>query len=274
MTSVMYAIGWEPELRGILTVLIGFVVWMGSIYAILATNLGARLAAGVALAGLFGWFALMALVWWMFGIGYKGPDASWDAVAGRTVIQQVDLLDDAGVVDRPIDIPDGDTPAQASTIAGEVITSDGWLAVPSSDPAFGQAVTSATTFLIEEGAFAGGDFAVTNMYQTPPPEETAYPRIGSFDLFAFWHKPYYALIEVAPYTPVLTEPGRAPVAPEINPEGQRQYVYMIRNLGSVREPAALMCIGSTIIFLVLVWMLNRRDRFAAENLSRKAIAAA
>ena len=49
---------------------------------------------------------------------------------------------------------------------------------------------------------------------------------------------------------------------------------MIRDLGSLREPAAYITIGSTISFLALCWLLHRRDRFVAENLQRKAIAAA
>ena len=47
--SALLAIGWKPELRGILIVIIAVVVLCGSIYLILATNLGARLGFLVAL---------------------------------------------------------------------------------------------------------------------------------------------------------------------------------------------------------------------------------
>jgi multidrug efflux pump subunit AcrA (membrane-fusion protein) len=63
-------------------------------------------------------------------------------------------------------------------------------------------------------------------------------------------------------------------APEIDESRQRQYVYMIRDLGSLREPAAYITVGSTIVFLVLCWLLHRRDRFVAQNLARKAVPAA
>ena len=43
MSSALLAINWEFELRGILTVIIGVVVLMGSVYLVLGTNLGARL---------------------------------------------------------------------------------------------------------------------------------------------------------------------------------------------------------------------------------------
>ncbi len=101
----------------------------------------------------------------------------------------------------------------------------------------------------------------------------AYPKIfgqDALDQIAFFHKPYYTVVEVSPYIPLRTEPGRAPSAPEVDPKQEAQYVYMIRDLGSRREPAALITIGSTIVFLALAWMLHRRDRYVAENLARKA----
>ena len=44
------AIAWEPEIRGLLTVIIAVTVLCGSIYLIMATNMGARLAFLVTLA--------------------------------------------------------------------------------------------------------------------------------------------------------------------------------------------------------------------------------
>ena len=86
------AIRWEPELRGILIVIIAVVVLCGSIYMIMATNLGARLGFLVALTGLAGWMALMGIIWMIYGIGLKGPEPSWEAVPGRTVLQDTDAL--------------------------------------------------------------------------------------------------------------------------------------------------------------------------------------
>ena len=61
-------------------------------------------------------------------------------------------------------------------------------------------------------------------------------------------------------------------APVIADGEPRQYVYMIRDLGSLREPAAYITIGSTIAFLVLAWFLHRRDKIVATNRARKALA--
>lgn len=273
MLATLLAIGWEPELRGLLTVMIGAAVWMGSIYLILGTNLGARLGFLVAMAGLFGWMALMGAVWWVYGIGLTGDVPSWEGVTGSTVIQEVDLLYQAGVLDEPIQVTVDTPSAEAAAAVEAQMLSQGWTEVDASAPEFGQAQASAEIFLEEEDVLEAGSYAVTAVYEVDPPAESAYPKFGEngeFDQLAFFHKPYYTLVEVAPYAEVLTEPGRAPTAPEIDEERQRQYVYMIRDLGSLRQPAGYITIGSTIVFLVLCWLLHRRDRFVAQNLARKS----
>lgn len=277
MQAITLAVNWEFELRGILTVIIGTVVWMGSVYLILSTNVGARLGFLLALTGLAGWMALMGFVWWIYGIGLKGDVPEWKQVQGRTVIQQVDLLYQAGVLDDPVDVTSATEPTVAAQAVADQLASQGWSRVEESAPEFGQAEASASVFLDEEGAFGPGEFDVTAVYEVDPPHESAYPKLGpngEFDQLAFFHKPYYTLVEVAPYQPLLTEPGRAPIAPEIDSTRQRQYVYMIRDLGSLREPPAYIAIGSTIVFLGMCFLLHRRDRFVAANLARKAVAAA
>lgn len=277
MVATLLAVGWEPELRGILTVILGTIVWMGSIYLILGTNLGARLGFLVTLTGLFGWLALMGAIWWVYGIGLKGDDASWQQVEGSTVIQDVGLLDEAGVLDDPIEVGDDATSEEAAAALRDEMTREGWTVVDASAPEFGQAQASAEVFLGEEGAYDAGTYLVSAVYEIDPPADSAWPKLGTngeFDQIAFFHKPYYTLVEVVPYEPVLTEPGRAPVAPETDDSKPRTYVFMIRDLGSLREPAAYITIGSTITFLALCWLLHRRDRFVAINLERKAVAAA
>ena len=57
----------------------------GSVYMLLTTNLGMRLGFVIAMAGLFGWLTVMALVWTVYGIGPKGEAPGWkvkEAVVG------------------------------------------------------------------------------------------------------------------------------------------------------------------------------------------------
>ena len=73
-------IGWDPEIRGILVVLVGCAVLLGSVWLLLATNNGPRLAALVTLAGITGWTAVMAGIWWIYGIGLVGDGPSFEVV--------------------------------------------------------------------------------------------------------------------------------------------------------------------------------------------------
>ena len=104
MLDIIAGLAWDPEIRGFMAVLTGVVVLMGSVWLIISTNSGPRLGTLISLAGFFGWMAIMASVWWMYGIGLKGDVPEWTQVQGRTVIQEVDLLYQAGVLDEPVNV--------------------------------------------------------------------------------------------------------------------------------------------------------------------------
>jgi hypothetical protein len=48
---------------------------------------------------------------------------------------------------------------------------------------------------------------------------------------------------------------------------------MVRDLGSKRQPAFFITIGSGIIFLLCCLMLHRRDRMLADNISGSSLPA-
>ncbi len=120
MTSVMasaltLAFGWQPEIRGIVVVLIAVSVLMGSVYLILSTNLGGRLGLLVALGALFGWLTILGTMWWVYGIGLKGADPTW----------------------KPVEVIVGDVSNANNEIARSL---DTWEKLPTDDPGRGQAV--------------------------------------------------------------------------------------------------------------------------------------
>lgn len=268
------AIGWEPELRGILTVVISVVILMGSVYMIMATNMGARLAFLVALAGLAGWMMLMGAVWWIYGIGLRGQDPTWQPVPGASVLQDASALRDGGVLDVLPELPESATPSERAAIIGEELITEGFVVLDPASPASGQAQAEASVLLEEAGAFQAGEYAITNIYDIGG-ERWPMLRAGkvpglendSLDFLAFRHTPHYVLAEAAPYVQVRTEPGRAPVTPQIDETRQRQYVYMIRDLGTRRQPAVVLTLGGGVIFLALCWLLHRRERHLRDNLA-------
>jgi hypothetical protein len=262
------AVNWEPELRGVLTVVIGVVVLCGSVYLILGTNLGARLGLQIALAGLFGWLMLMGIVWWIYGIGLKGPEPSWQPVAGRAVITTTRGLTQAEVLDARVD--DAGTPAESAAAVEEQFLAEGWVTLEESSPSFGQAGSAAGVIVEEVGTLPAGGYQVVNVFDTGGER---FPKIGDeLDFIAFWHKPHYVVVELAPLSPVRAEPGRAPAQADIDPDRNHQYVYMIRDLGARRQPAVALTFGAGIVFLALCWLLHRRDRFVTENRSAAVVA--
>lgn len=271
MNAAVLAIGWDPEIRGILTVVMATVILCGSVYLIMATNIGARLGFLVALAGLAGWMFLMGIIWLIYGIGLRGPEPSWQAMPGRTVLQDAAALTQAGVFDSSVEIPDGATYPEQAEIIAQRFEEEGWVPLEEADPSFGQAGSEAEVLLEETGAFEAGETQVVNVFDIGGER---YPKIGdSIDFLAFFHKPHYVVVEVAPLETVRTEPGRAPAADIVDESRQHQYVYMIRDRGARRQPAMVLTFGGGLIFLILCWLLHRRDRFVRANLDAKPVPA-
>lgn len=259
------AISWEPELRGILVVMIAVVTLIGTVYLVLATNLGARLGFLVTLTALAGWMTMMGFVWMIYGIGLQGPFGSWQGIPGRTVLQDSGALVQAQVLDRPVDVADDASFSEQSAAVGAAFESEGWEGLDPSSPEFGQAGSSAGTFAIDAGAFAEGDFVVNAVYDIGGDR---YPKLfnnDSLDFFAFFHEPRYAVVELAPVVATRTEAGRAPASNQIDQTRQPQYVYMVRDLGARRQPATVLAIGGSMIFLTLCWLLHRRERTVTVN---------
>ena len=265
----MLAIGWEPEIRGVLTVIIAVVVLCGSIYMIMATNMGARLAFLVVLA------ALVRLVdahgHHVVDLRHRPegprPDVGRGARARRCCRTRRPCTR-AGVLDTLPDIPaDATFPEEAELVAEQLLL-EGWEILDTSSAEFGQVQAQASVFLEEEGAFAAGEFEILEVFDIGGDR---YPKVNeSLDFFAFFHEPHYVLAEAAPIEQVRTEPGRAPVPPTIDDDAQRQYVYMIRDAGAIRQPAMVLTIGGGAIFLALCYLLHRRERFLRRNLAMPA----
>lgn len=246
MLQLGFEIAWDPGLRGFLTVVVGVVVLMGSVYAILATNLGARLGFLVAFAGLFGWMAMMGVVWAVYGIGYKGTAGSWKVEEVVTSSSADDL--------------------QASRLAKAHDLST-WDKLPADDPDRGEAQAAASAAIVKPaaGAEAEGegvpiyegarDFTVLDVYETGGKESNFLN-----DWLPGPHPPHYAVVQVQAVVPVEVPFGEAPPPPEPDPSAPVRSVVLVRDLGNLRLPAVLVAIGSGILFAISCNALHRRDK--------------
>ena len=78
MVEIVAGLGWDPEIRGLLTVALALAVLGGSVWLLLVTNTGTRLGSLIALAGFFGWMFVMGIFWWIYGIGWAGSLPTWE----------------------------------------------------------------------------------------------------------------------------------------------------------------------------------------------------
>jgi len=138
-----------------------------------------------------------------------------------------------------------------------------------SDPRRGQAVAASDEIIQQEAEeLIAGEYISLAVYDKGGDR---WPKINeSLDFIAFFHKPHFSLVEVAPVVPQRTEPGRAPARPVVDETQPRRYVHMIRDLGTKRQPAIFITIGSTIIFLLLCQILHKRDLNLQQNLKEQS----
>ncbi|MGY6502667.1 MAG: hypothetical protein ACXIVQ_17420 [Acidimicrobiales bacterium] len=250
------AISWEPEIRGITAVLIGFVVLCGSVYLLLATNSGARTGLLLALAGLFGWCGIMGIVWWAYGIGWVGEEPSWIAL-------EVNFDDlDAAVTDAVSQDP----------------SLSNWEPIQEGTPAYGQ-LESATLEALTNGAppayEARGDILILGMRETGgKPERASDSTIDRVtnrvaNTLRLTHPTKYAVVTtqgVIDTGPLA--PGEAPPTPEADPDAPEISLILVRDLGNLRFTPAAFTIFSFVVFGILANVLHRRDKLEAENRAR------
>jgi hypothetical protein len=238
-----FEITWDPGLRGILVVLIGIAVLMGSVYLLLATNLGARVGILVTVAGLSGWLMLMGIVWAIYGIGDKGPVPSWK-VEEMVVTTSAKDLDSARLV--------------AAHDLGS------WSELAADDPRRGEAQAAASAALVAPGSAGAAlykletDFKVVDAYDKGGKKKNLYNN---------WvpgpHPAHYSIIQVQAVKVFDVPFGSAPPAAEADPTKPIVSVILIRDLGARRLPSVTLALASAIIFGVTCNVLHRRDKAVA-----------
>lgn len=291
LITTFAGIGWDPEIRGILAVAAGLFVWMGSIYLILATNLANRLGFMVALAGLFGWFVILGLFWWIkpSATGPAGDPPSWDIEEANVGDLTAANLEDARELGGDLESVTLPSPEELSEMTaaqfeatGEEVDPQlsGWELVAPSDPARGEAQATVDEYLTSGeiiGIDSTDDYVTTYAFETGgKPDRTSDGWWGrTADKISrslrLTHPPHYAIIQVCPTTAETraeaAEAGEAPPTPTCDENADKINIVMVRDLGQRRTPVALFTIGSTLIFGLLCYMLHVRDRVVAEHRS-------
>ena len=240
MDTALLALTWNPQVRGGLYVLLAVSILCGSGALILGTNLGARVGFQVAAAGLTGFFVVIGMTWWVYGIGPHGKAPTW---IPRFVVQG-----DLGQVDSEIlsDFPRG------------------WKELEVADPAVADALPVADADLTGGGA-GGGLFKSSADYLPVAAAEKGGETYGPFGVFNFrplnlWHNTHYLIVQVKAVEHQETIPGAAPPRPRVDPNATPAAVVLVRDLGSLRLNPGVFTIASGMLFGLLVYQLHTRDK--------------
>jgi hypothetical protein len=306
MIELLGALTWSPGFKGLLTVAVAVVILCGSVALILGTNSGARLGFLIALTGLFGWFVIMGIVWAAYGIGYRGPSPTWkvaDTVQGAPAESRIDIVQ---TLPLPADLPDpvelrdasddllqefpptakaptlGDLVAVDQDIRDEINQqTDPWKILESSNRYTGetQSVVAEALGPNGKGLFdSAADYVVVDTFVTGGKTgRTDNSTIGRItykltSALEFDNPPLYAAVQLQAVVPQTTKPGQAPPLPVADEDAPVYTVVLERDRGALRLPSISFTIFSGIVFAILVNMLHRRDKLAAEQ--RSAVVAA
>jgi len=244
MHTLAFALNWDPELHGLLVVLLALILLPGTVYLVLSTNLGARVGFILAVAAFFGWMALMGIVWTVYGIGLKGNPNAWKVqtmVVGDVAQSANPVLDGFPNAWKKLDLG---TPEVAEAGAA----ADPTLAPPADSGKTGP-YTGSSDYL-PVGAYDKGGEKYLPGWSHPP------------NVVAVLHKPHYFVLVVQKVLKQPTVPGQAPPKAIVDPNAPQTAVLMTRDLGTLRQPAAVLTGASLITFGVCCYVLHRRDKQA------------
>ncbi|MGZ6977020.1 MAG: hypothetical protein ACXVJW_02835 [Acidimicrobiia bacterium] len=264
---------WYPTILGVLVVLAAVSLFMGSIYLLLATNLGSRLGFLIAAAGLSGFMVLLSCLWLTTASPLntlKGRPPSWKAVESIT---GGDLSKSKIPAVRELTKADEltDTAEQANVKAAL----DQVVVTPALNPG-SQEVGATSKFAIYQAAT---DYLVPTYYETGGGDIFRQVKVdlnGRFPLLhVSLHTPKYAVVNICPVDKnALVVPfGESPPTPKCDKGKPINSVVFERDLGSVRVPPFVALLGSSVLFALCLLSLHWRERDLQERDAALAAAA-
>ncbi len=236
--GLLGALTWEPNIKGGLYVLISVVILCGSAQLLLSTNVGSRLGFQLAAAGLFGFFVLIGVVWWVYGIGPKGPDPIWmpqATITGGPAAEDLPALAGFPRGWEELDLADVEVADALPTVDGALVLEEG------------EGVFKEASDYLPVGAYTQGG-------------EAYGPLSLNFRPFNVFHEPHYLIIQVQRVLEQPPDPSGKPVKPEADPEAEPVSVVMLRDLGARRLHPAVFTLASLAIFGLLIYQLHTHDK--------------
>lgn len=292
---------WDPGFRGALTVAVSVVILCGSVALLLSTNSGARLGFMLALTGFMGWMFAMGIIWSIYGIGWVGPNPSWDVAdvvrsepGSGVVDSRLDVAQSLPLPDElpdPVELRDNDPellaafpPTQRDPNLGDLVTvdpdladtineqADPWRILETSNRYTGETQATVGEALGPNGQAifeSPAGYQVIDSYLTGGRAQRADDSIVAravhkvTQTLEFNPPTFYAVVQLQAVIPQEPKPGQAPPTP-VRDETQPIISVVLERVdtGQKRIPAFATTIFSGLTTAVLCVMLHRRDKLA------------
>ena len=255
--SLVTASIWYPTILGVLVVISAIVLFIGSIYLLLGTNLGARLGFLVTFTSLMGFLMILSVLWLTTASPLESPKGR---VASWSVIENVpDITKAKTVAVRDI--------AQKQNKASQIDASN---VLASVDAALITKVGTPTVQVTpNDNRFAKfGDVTQFMVLQT-------YTLGGSNPQFwkgEFNHSKKYAVIEYCKTATQTQTFGLPPLPPECasGADAQRGFVVATFDYGTLRLPPFVVIVITAILFGLGLLALHWREKDEMELARAKA----
>jgi hypothetical protein len=238
---------WYPTILGILVVAVAIALFCGSVYALLATNLGARLGFLVAFTGLMGFMVLLTTLW-MFTASplntLKGTPPVWKLETVSKDLNQSSLpaaVRAATQKGRPV--PTAKQSDLKAVVDANLVRKQPIANIPQAPDANKYA-----------------QFDLVTEYQT-----TKYFEVGGSNPHLLdWqlsHRPLYAVVQYCAVVPSNLPFGVPPPPPVCDTSSPKNgFVVLKREFGTLRLPPVVTFLLSVILFGLGLLALHWREK--------------
>jgi len=261
VTSILAEGIWYPTILGILVVISAVVLFMGSVYVLLGTNVGARLGFLITFTSLMGFLMILSLLWLTTASPLESPKgrvSSWSVVENVSDLAKAKTEAVRGVNTKENRASSTDASNVASAVDAALITkvSTPTITYTPNDNRFAK-FQDITQFMVLQTWTVGG----------------SNPQFWKGE---FNHSTKYAVIEYCKTADQAQTFGLPPLPPECasGADAQRGYVVATFDYGTLRLPPFVVFVIVSILFGLGLLMLHWRekDQHAAEAAAKAAAA--
>lgn len=250
---------WDPTILGVLTVVAGLVLFAGSTYLLLATNLGARQGFLVAFTGLMAIIMLLSALWLTTNTPLnvpKGRVASWQAASDDPKVAILDNLADSKIAAVRTIAEQGDyVPLKKGEGDGEDTVERGALR-----PAVEAALVTPEA-VAGEPAETGplNQFDAASNVVTDLEGLDAYV-VGGESKNLFWHEHRYAAVQFCSKLQVDVDLNAPLPDTQCDEAEPTQWIVLEYDYGSLRLPNVFYFLVSSLLFGLGLYALHVKER--------------